>query len=236
MSEQVTLPAVGPVSKKALWIGGGGAVLVMGVLWWRKRTTAAATPVDPTDPNALDTGATTTGSGGGGSGGGLDTGLPQVGVPTSNPQWTALVMQQLAGAAADPTALAAALGRYLTGQAVTTDQELLIDEAIASAGYPPVDGPNGYPPAIHTQPATGQTPPPAPAPTPTPTPAGSATHPRYTIEHGDTLEGIAARFHTTKAQLLAWNLPDLDAYARRFGHANSNNGNLIFGGLPIRVG
>jgi hypothetical protein len=185
---QVTLPAVGSVSKTTLYVGGAGAAVLMGYLWWRKKRT-------PVTPSTVDTsGADTSGVGGlasGGGGGGMsaiaDSSLPQVGTPTSNPQWSALVMQQLAGSNADPNALATALGLYLTGGAVTHDQELLIDEAIAVAGYPPVSGPTGYPPAIHSQPATGQTnPPPAPAPTPTPAPTPGPTpapaHRTFTVK------------------------------------------------------
>lgn len=158
---EVTLPGVGPVKKQALLLGGGAAVIVMAVLWWRKRNAAAAaTPgVDPNaiDPNAIDN------SGMAGGGGALTGPTPSaVTTPTSNPQWTQLVMQQLSFE--DPSTLGKALGLYLTGSAVTPDQERLVDEAIAAEGYPPVSGPSGYPPAIRTQPAGGQTPPPAPAP------------------------------------------------------------------------
>lgn len=89
---------------------------------------------------------------------------------------------------------------------------------------------------VTTAAATSSTPtPPTPAPTgPAGAPAGATQ--RYTIQHGDTLSGIAAKFHVTTAQLWAWNGPDLDAYAVKMGHpSGSNHGALIFGGLPIWV-
>lgn len=153
--QQVTLPGVGPVSRKALLAGGAAAALVMGLLWWRKRNTPTTPAVDPNalDPNAFDAGG---GSGIAGGGGSLTgpTDLATGAAPTTNSAWTALAMTQLAFE--DPSILARALGLYLTGGAVTPDQERLVDEAIAAAGYPPVHGPGGYPPAIRTQPSTGQ--------------------------------------------------------------------------------
>jgi hypothetical protein len=157
MAGEVALPGVGPVPKRTLLIGGGAAVLVMAVLWWRKRNAAGpAAPAAAVDPNALDPNAGD-GSGMAGGGGSLtSTGAPGSTTPATNPQWAQAVMQQLDGVL-DPQALSAALGVYLTGAAATPEQTLLIDQAIAVEGWPPVSGPNGYPPAIRTQPSTGQT-------------------------------------------------------------------------------
>lgn len=49
----VTVPGLGPVQKKWVVIGGGGTVLILGVMWYRHRTAAAAAPA-ATDPNAVD--------------------------------------------------------------------------------------------------------------------------------------------------------------------------------------
>ena len=123
---------------------------------------------DPTDPNSTDpdTGMTYGdealyggGSGGYGtsgffpgsyygSGGGSGSGVtPGPGAFTTNADWAQYAEQQLSGTA-DPTALSAALGVYLTGRAATSDQVNLIDQAIAVAGYPPVAGPGNNPPGI----------------------------------------------------------------------------------------
>jgi len=173
----VQLPVVGPTSKRALAIGGTAAVALMAVLWWRRRSAAAAPPAAAAvdDTSTVDS-ATGGGAGGGSAGGGGGAGDAPANLnPTSNPQWTALVMQDLSGVV-DPGELATAIGLYLTGSAVTPAQTLIIDQAIAVAGYPPVSGPSGYPPAIRTQPSTGQTPPPpAPGPSPGPGPKAPAT-------------------------------------------------------------
>ncbi len=73
---------------------------------------------------------------------------------SSNSDWFAYAEQQLSGVV-DSTALTAALGVYLTGRAATADQEALIDQAIAAAGYPPVAGTGGYPPNIKQGGGTG---------------------------------------------------------------------------------
>lgn len=164
MAGQVTLPGVGPVSKKALYIGGGVAAVVMGVLYLRKRKTAVTPAATDTSSSTDTSGTDTTGldtSGGGFFTGGGGAGFPggAVNMPTSNPQWFAQAMQALSGVV-DQTALASALGKYLTGTAVTGDEEAIIDQAIAAAGEPPVAGPNGYPPAIRQSPPGGQTNPP----------------------------------------------------------------------------
>lgn len=76
-----------------------------------------------------------------------------LGQATTNPGWAQQVEQYLIqNNGTDPVALSAALGAYLTGQAVTSTQESLIEQAIAIGGYPPQGGLNGYPPGIRTQP------------------------------------------------------------------------------------
>lgn len=176
---EVHLPVVGAVSKKALVIGGGGAAAVVLLVFLRKRAQApAAAPGAAGDTSAAD------GTGTDGSGDYVDPGLqdtangPDYGATgyydpnsgqwlygnsgtaqaaaTTNQQWAQLAEQYLiTNNAADPGALSTAIGKYLTGQAVTTDQESLIDQAIAIEGYPPVGGFGGYPPGIRTASSSG---------------------------------------------------------------------------------
>ena len=78
---------------------------------------------------------------------------------TSNAQWAQAAEQYLTGTpGANANTVAAALGKYLTGQPVTSDQAAVIDQAIGFTGYPPVQGPDGYPPNIQTA-AAGSPPP-----------------------------------------------------------------------------
>lgn len=214
MAGDITLPVVGSTSRRALLIGGVGAVAVMGLLWWRKRQTAAATPTvgaDTTgdsgvyDPNApVDS---TDLSGGAYTGTtGISGGVTST--PATDAQWTAQVMTALLGIV-DPTALSAALGKYITGQAVTGDEESLIDQAIAVGGYPPVGGPGGYPPAIRTQAAGGQTP-----------PGGGVTGGGDT---GGLLTPTAPRassITSTSVQLTTSAIPGATLYEWSDGHAN----------------
>jgi len=50
---------------------------------------------------------------------------------------------------ADPGTVGAALGAYIEGQQVSSDQRSIIEQAIAFQGSPPVPGPNGDPPNIN---------------------------------------------------------------------------------------
>lgn len=165
MPGDVKLPGIGPVSKRALLIGGAGAVVVMGVLWYRKRTSTPASTSDTTgDTSGVDTsGLDTSGDlvSGLGSGGTItDTSTTTntgPGTFTSNAQWTQYAEQILAPEETDGgAALSAALGAYIVGKPVDATQESLIDQAISVAGYPPVGGPTGYPPGIRQSPPGGQ--------------------------------------------------------------------------------
>ena len=163
---------VGHVSKKTALYAGGGAAVILGYAYWRYTQTKKAEAVaasgasvgidpatgflygSPEDAAALANQATYvtptsvggTGGGGGGSGGG--------GGFTSNAQWVQAAIQYLEtqGLIQDPTTIAGALGRYVTGSPVTPEDVNLIQQAIAVEGMPPVAGPNGYPPSLNTIP------------------------------------------------------------------------------------
>lgn len=102
-------------------------------------------------------------------GGSFDTGssapstgdTPGPGSFTNNAQWASYCEAAMGSSGAD--AIAAALGKYITGGEVNATQVTSIDEAIAIGGYPPIQGPGGRPPSINvTSPAPGP-PPPVPA-------------------------------------------------------------------------
>lgn len=76
----------------------------------------------------------------------------------TNGQWAQSAEDYLVNSVgADATTVAAALGKYVTGQAVTADQMDVIEQAIAFVGYPPVNGTDGYPPNIRQTPTTTTT-------------------------------------------------------------------------------
>lgn len=88
--------------------------------------------------------------GGGGSPLGLTTGTTPV-VTTAafatNAAWAQAAESYLGSNGADATA--AALSKYIAGQAITTAQQTVVEEAIAAEGYPPVSGSAGYPPSMN---------------------------------------------------------------------------------------
>lgn len=78
--------------------------------------------------------------------------------PTSNTQWMADAEQALTATGGyDITTVSAALGKYLTGGTLTSDQAQIVQAAMALVGNPPQAGANGYPPGIHVGAPTGQT-------------------------------------------------------------------------------
>jgi hypothetical protein len=82
---------------------------------------------------------------------------PHVPRPHTNAQWATDAEDHLTPShGAQRNALAAALGKYISGQAMTPEQESLANSAISYLGYPPVRGTGGFPPAMRTQASGGQ--------------------------------------------------------------------------------
>lgn len=161
------------------WVAGGAVVVALVVIVAiRKKSAAAAAAssapssasstdqsgIDPTtgypygspeDQAALQALGSGYGAGyggfgfgaGGGSGGPLPTGT---GGFTTNAQWAQAAEQYLGSTGSD--AIGAALGKYLAGVPITSDQATIVEQAIAVEGNPPVSGPNGMPPSFKLQP------------------------------------------------------------------------------------
>lgn len=171
----VTVPGIGPVKRNYL-IAGGVVALLAGVYLYRQHqanagssaasTTAADAATDPAtgyptgspeDLAALQqqnaqTAAAGAASGGAGGGGGLSVPPESTGYAT-NGAWSQAAQAYLVDSASgDPATVAAALGAYITGAAVTEGQKSVIEQAIAFAGYPPIAAPDGYPPHIRQVP------------------------------------------------------------------------------------
>lgn len=175
----VTLPG-GLHIKKNVAIGiGVAAVAVGGFYWYRNRqasssstTSQTATQDQGVDPatgypygSPEDQAALAASGGysgqtyGGGYGGyGPQTQPPQTPPQgfQDNAQWTQAA-EQLMGSTGNDS-IAASLGKYLVAAPLTTDQVTVVQEAIAAEGYPPVAGPNGFPPSYKT--VEGPPPPP----------------------------------------------------------------------------
>lgn len=172
----------GHMQKKTAVLVGGGGVVLLAVVYYRHQkaaqanaaattTTAATDAANQIDPatgypygSAEDQAALSSQQGlnyspygtlgGGGSGTGQ---FPQTGPPFStNAAWAQFCEQTMGSSGSD--AIAAALGHYLTGSPLQSGESTVVDQAIAIGGYPPVQGPNGMPPALNTNnPTTGGT-------------------------------------------------------------------------------
>ena len=102
---------------------------------------------------------------------GYNYGVPSAGYPTSggftsNAQWSQAAEAFLVGQGADANTVGNALGKYITGGVISDPTATsIVNQAIAFEGYPPVPGPNGFPPSIQTGPTSvGNTPPPTTTP------------------------------------------------------------------------
>jgi hypothetical protein len=119
-------------------------------------------------------------------------GANQPGSFTSNAQWAQYVEQyEVDTMGADAPTVGNAIGKYITGQPLTTDTMVsIVQSAISIGGYPPVNGPNGNPPGYITSSTTPTTP---PTPTTTPTPG---TKPAGAISNlAASVSGTTASIH-----------------------------------------
>ena len=176
---------IGKVPKKGAVIVGVGGAAVLGIVWYRSKQQAASSTsstdtsqsgeIDPAtgypygspeDQAALSQIQASSGGYGPlynygiGGGGGYNPNPQGPGSYTSNAQWAQAAEDYLVNTVGESASdVGNALGKYITGQAVTTDQKAFIDQAIAFAGNVPVPGPDGFPPSIRDVP---QPPPPHP--------------------------------------------------------------------------
>jgi len=231
----------GTVQKKTALALGGIALALGGIVYWREKKLGGLTPsttntageVDPAtgfvygtpeDLAALAAQGTDLGGGNpptpGGSGSIPAGGTVGTGY-TSNGQWVQAVEQYMLtnNLVSEPTQLSAALGKYITGAYIDPKDiasTSLVQQAISVEGYPPIAGPNGYPPAINTHPGT-TTPPVTTPGTPKPPvkiPPKVLPKRRYVVVApfvtghilwNATLSGIAGKSHRTVSQLASWN-------------------------------
>lgn len=149
----VDVPKVGPVGKGPLI-----AIVVGGVAYvvWRRyqagQQTATAAAADP--GTGFEDGGTIPAVAGAGPG--QSVGLPDGSTPpassdsygfngTTNSQWSQYAASQLSGTGSmDYTDVLVTLGQYLSGAPLSTQQQSVVQAAIAVAGYPP----EGYHPIV----------------------------------------------------------------------------------------
>lgn len=169
----VTVPGFGKVKKAYAWAG-AAVVAVLAVVWYRGRgggsaaATGGVTDPDgnvcgalnpatgfcPGTPGDLAASGSAAGAGGDSGGGGAST-VDATGTGSgppfaSNAAWSQYAIAYLVdNENRNPATVGDVLGSYLTGgQVDAATEEPVINDAIAVAGYPPVSGADGYPPAI----------------------------------------------------------------------------------------
>lgn len=166
MPSEVKTP-VGKMPRGALLAGSAAVVVVGGYLIYKHFTKTTTTTPTGTGTNAAaygygygtsaatygygyGTGYGEYGFGGGGQYGGYygyGTGTTGTQPITTNAQWGQAAEAAMGSSGNDN--IAAAIAKYLAGQPVTQDQELIIQEAMAVVGQPPQAAVSGYPPKIH---------------------------------------------------------------------------------------
>ena len=171
MAETINVPGLGSTKKTTAYAIGGGFLLVIGIVYYRKKQAssvqaasvaqAGTDTIDPAtgypygspeDAAALSTQSSyyqdTSGGYGGGYGGSPS---PSQGTGfVSNAAWAqAYEEYAVNNIQSDSTIVAAALGKYLTGQPLSQDQLNIVEQATAFEGLPPQAGVNGYPPSYN---------------------------------------------------------------------------------------
>jgi hypothetical protein len=214
----------GKISKKTALIGGAGLAGIIGIVWYRSKSapdtstsedatgqsTADIDPAtgfpygSPEDVAALQADQNYAGGFGpiyyGGGGGGGDGGQPGPGSFTTNAQWSQYAEDYLVNTIGlSASDVGNALGKYLTGQALTDAMISIVNQAIAFAGNPPLAGENGYPPAFKHE-ASG------------PSPGGNAKNP---------VSGLEAHARYTQVDL-SWH-PSANATSYRVRIRTPNN-------------
>jgi hypothetical protein len=255
-----TIKVAGKPMNKTLVYGGVGVVLVAGIYYYRKNkasaasaasvTAAGSTEIDPAtgypygsaeDAAALssqsDYQSPTVGGGygysgyaGGSGAGAFGTSAP--GTFISNADWAQYVEgYEVNTMGADAPTVGNVIGKYLTGQPLTSDNMVsIVQSAIAIGGYPPVSGPNGHPPGYVTSTTAPTTPPPASTSTPKGfQPAGAISNLQATVS-GTT---ATIRWNTVPAPAKGYSyaMTELNGVVVKKGTLGATAKSIAIGGL-----
>ena len=131
----ITLPGIGPTPKKYVIAGGALIAGIVGYAYWRHMqaaTTSAAPPVDPallapseqsfTNPNPNATGSGT---------------VNDTGPPATDAAWTTKAVDDMGNLGFDRMAVGVAIGKYLAGQGLTSDEAQWVRTVWGLDGRPP---------------------------------------------------------------------------------------------------
>jgi len=174
----VKIPGIGSVPREYVVIGASVVAGVVGYAWWHKGRTAAtpamapgdqAAPVYATDQPVDAYLSPVTGSGGVVGGSSVSGGAPTNAPPTTNAEWSRLVVGLLENAGYQGNAIADALGAFFASQPLTDIQAQIVQAARALGGKEP----QGALVILRQRP--NPTPAPTPTPTPSPTPSPAPT-------------------------------------------------------------
>lgn len=162
---KIDLPVIGPVSTTWVYVAGAGIAGIVVYAWWTGGGGGGADNAQPPDPTQLYDAY------GNPVGVGVDEYVPPKApplggevsnterppVPITNSEWTLLATDHLSTLGFEPTAIAVALGKFLTRQRLTAQEATFVQSAVAAYGQPPQNGPWPIQTAL-------------PTPTPTPKP------------------------------------------------------------------
>jgi len=128
----VDVPAVGRVKKQYVYVAVALVAGIVGYAWWHRSTAA------PTDVPAYGEGDVTADgiadTAGGRAGGSANSGglaVNESGTPATDAEWARAATEVLQGGY-DVGAIQAAIGRYLTHQSLSSDQEAIVRAAIGA--------------------------------------------------------------------------------------------------------
>jgi hypothetical protein len=194
----VTLPVLGTVQRRWVFVGGAAVAVVVGYAYLARRRRQADVTYDPA------TGTPTSGGtyvnpnpGADGSSGPIDSTPDSI---DTNDAWTRVVLTDLVGLGWDPQFAALALGKYLAGTPVTPEELQVIRTAWGLRGRPPQGAP---------EPLLAPTGPPAtqpPAVEPTQPPSGPIKAVAYAGQVADDFINAQTAAHGTYwHQLVLWN-------------------------------
>lgn len=142
MAADVQVPAIGRVDKRWVLAGGAAVAGVVGYAWWRQGTAVPAGEAPAEDAALLDD-VEGTDDGGiwpfrpGGSTVPSEPVDPATRPPATNAEWTTRAVTALSEVGYEPRAIAAALGKFLSRQALNKGEAEIVQTARAMVGREP---------------------------------------------------------------------------------------------------
>jgi len=160
MAETIKLPAIGPVKRQWVYIGGALIIGFVGYAWFNRSKEAPPAEAPLTEeeiPLDREPPSTVVGE--------ESFEIGDVEVISNNAQWATAAISRLSDIGYDPISASVAVGKFLSRQSLSVTEREMIQGALGFLGPPPQGGPWSVIDAV---------PSPTPTPTPTPTPSGGS--------------------------------------------------------------